>query len=108
MTDNGTAIQEIFKKVDNFFTDVRIQVFLCWCIVGWNGRRSCETESNRNDLVSEYKQHQNATAHEEGEFDDEVDNHASGTVRPPHVPRKTLGICSFGDQNHVDEAISSV
>ena len=33
MTDNDTAIQEIFKKVANFFTDVRIKVFLCWCIV---------------------------------------------------------------------------
>ena len=68
----------------------------------------CETESNRNDLVSEYEQHQNTTAYEEGEFDDEVEKHASGTVLPPHVPRKRLGIRSFGDQKHVEEAISSV
>ena len=74
----------------------------------WTKFEFCETESNRNDLVSEYEHHQNATAYEEGEFDDEVDKHASGTVRPPHVPRKRLGICSFGDQKHVDEAISSV
>ena len=75
---------------------------------GMNEIKFYKTESNRNDLVSEYEQHQNATAYEEGEFDDEVDKHASGTVRPPHVSRKRLGICSFGDQKHVDEAISSV
>lgn len=30
-----------------------------------------EAESNMNDLVSEYQQYQDATAEEEGEFDDE-------------------------------------
>lgn len=30
-----------------------------------------EAESNMNDLVSEYQQYQDATADEEGEFDDE-------------------------------------
>ena len=30
-----------------------------------------EAESNMNDLVSEYQQYQDATAEEEGEFEDE-------------------------------------
>ena len=75
---------------------------------GMDEMEFCETDSSRNDLVSEYEQHQNATAYEEGEFDDEVDKHASGTVRPPHVPRNRLGIWSCGDQKPVGEAISSV
>ena len=30
-----------------------------------------QAESNMNDLVSEYQQYQDATAEEDGEFDDE-------------------------------------
>lgn len=33
--------------------------------------RFTEAESNMNDLVSEYQQYQDATADEEGEFDEE-------------------------------------
>ena len=36
--------------------------FLCLCV---------QAESNMNDLVSEYQQYQDATAEEEGEFDEE-------------------------------------
>lgn len=32
-----------------------------------------EAESNMNDLVSEYQQYQDATAEEEGEFDEEAE-----------------------------------
>lgn len=32
---------------------------------------SFQAESNMNDLVSEYQQYQDATAEEEGEFDEE-------------------------------------
>lgn len=32
---------------------------------------SLQAESNMNDLVSEYQQYQDATAEEEGEFDEE-------------------------------------
>lgn len=32
-----------------------------------------EAESNMNDLVSEYQQYQDATAEEEGEFDEDED-----------------------------------
>merc|ERR1712242_513269 len=47
---NSTAIQEMFKRVSEQFT---------------------EAESNMNDLVSEYQQYQDATAEEEGEFDED-------------------------------------
>ena len=33
--------------------------------------RYSQAESNMNDLVSEYQQYQDATAEEEGEFEDE-------------------------------------
>ena len=32
-----------------------------------------ETESDMNDLVSEYQQYQDATAEEEGEYDEDED-----------------------------------
>ena len=34
-----------------------------------------EAESNMNDLVSEYQQYQDATAEEEGEYEDEDDGY---------------------------------
>ena len=44
-------------------------------VVSLHGLHSCElmcvTESNMNDLVSEYQQYQDATVEEEGEFDEE-------------------------------------
>merc|ERR1712028_304515 len=49
---NSTAIQEMWKRVSEQFT---------------------EAESNMNDLVSEYQQYQDATAEEEGEFDEDED-----------------------------------
>ena len=36
-----------------------------------NDTEFTEAESNMNDLVSEYQQYQDATAEEEGEFDEE-------------------------------------
>jgi tubulin beta len=35
-----------------------------------------EAESNMNDLISEYQQYQDATAEEEGEFEDEEEGEA--------------------------------
>lgn len=35
-----------------------------------------EAESNMNDLISEYQQYQEATADEEGEFEEEADAEA--------------------------------
>merc|ERR1712072_1431313 len=49
---NSTAIQELMKRVSEQFT---------------------AAESNMNDLVSEYQQYQDATAEEEGEFEEEED-----------------------------------
>merc|ERR1712039_13147 len=47
---NSTAIQELFKRISEQFT---------------------AAESNMTDLVFEYQQYQDATAEEEGEFDEE-------------------------------------
>merc|ERR1712159_138077 len=47
---NSTCMQEVMKRVAEQFT---------------------EAESNMNDLVSEYQQYQDASAEEEGEFEEE-------------------------------------
>merc|ERR1711920_333414 len=58
---NNTAIQEMFKRVAEYFTAMfRRKAFLHWY-----------TGEDMNDLVSEYQQYQDATAEEEGEFDEE-------------------------------------
>ncbi|CAE8728964.1 unnamed protein product, partial [Polarella glacialis] len=60
---NSTAIQEMFK---------RVAAFLHWYTgEGMDEMEFTEAESNMNDLVSEYQQYQDATAEEEGEFDEE-------------------------------------
>jgi len=51
-------------------------VEVCSIVVVYLGRYSslhgsAEAESNMNDLVSEYQQYQDATAEEEGEFDED-------------------------------------
>ena len=40
-------------------------------VAGMDEMEFTEAESNMNDLVSEYQQYQDATAEEEGEFDEE-------------------------------------
>merc|ERR1711924_575285 len=48
------------------------QGFLHWYTgEGMDEMEFTEAESNMNDLVSEYQQYQDATAEEEGEFDEE-------------------------------------
>ena len=50
------------------------QAFLHWYTgEGMDEMEFTEAESNMNDLVSEYQQYQDATAEEEGEFDEEDD-----------------------------------
>jgi len=45
-----------------------------------------EAESNMNDLVSEYQQYQEATAEEEGEFEEgEEETENAWTSTPPAV-----------------------
>merc|ERR1719438_395638 len=65
-----TAIQELFKRISEQFTAMfRRKAFLHWYT--GEGMEFTEAESNMNDLVSEYQQYQDATAEEEGEFDEE-------------------------------------
>merc|ERR1712149_129774 len=70
---NSTAIQEMFKRVAEFFTAMfHRKAFLHWYTgEGMDEMEFTEAESNMNDLVSEYQQYQDATAEEEGEFDEE-------------------------------------
>merc|ERR1711865_1240512 len=70
---NSTAIQEVFKRVSEQFTGMfRRKAFLHWYTgEGMDEMEFTEAESNMNDLVSEYQQYQDATAEEEGEFDED-------------------------------------
>ncbi|PIO73043.1 Tubulin/FtsZ family, GTPase domain protein [Teladorsagia circumcincta] len=69
---NSTAIQELFKRISEQFTAMfRRKAFLHWYTgEGMDEMEFTEAESNMNDLVSEYQQYQEATADDEGEFDD--------------------------------------
>jgi len=73
---NSTAIQEMFKRVAEQFTAMfRRKAFLHWYTgEGMDEMEFTEAESNMNDLVSEYQQYQDATAEEEGEYDEEEED----------------------------------
>merc|ERR1719213_969266 len=62
----------MFKRVAEQFTGMfRRKAFLHWYTgEGMDEMEFTEAESNMNDLVSEYQQYQDATAEEEGEFDE--------------------------------------
>ncbi|KAI1298586.1 Tubulin beta-1 chain [Halotydeus destructor] len=70
---NSTAIQELFKRISEQFTAMfRRKAFLHWYTgEGMDEMEFTEAESNMNDLVSEYQQYQEATAEDEGEFEEE-------------------------------------
>merc|ERR1711971_302508 len=70
---NSTAIQELFKRISEQFTAMfRRKAFLHWYTgEGMDEMEFTEAESNMNDLVSEYQQYQEATAEDEGDFEDE-------------------------------------
>ncbi|XP_050684694.1 tubulin beta-4B chain-like [Leptidea sinapis] len=70
---NTTAIQSIFKRVsEQFVAMFRRKAFLHWYTgEGMDEMEFTEAESNMNDLISEYQQYQDATADDEGEFDEE-------------------------------------
>merc|ERR1712024_105664 len=70
---NSTAIQEMLKRVAEYFTAMfRRKAFLHWYAgEGMDEMEFTEADSNMNDLVSEYQQYQEATAEDEGEFDEE-------------------------------------
>ncbi|KAI1037235.1 hypothetical protein LB503_008904 [Fusarium chuoi] len=68
---NSTAIQEIFKRVDDQFSAMfRRKAFLHWYTSeGMDEMEFTEAQSNLHDLVSEYQQYQDA------EIDDEVEEY---------------------------------
>ena len=70
---NTTAVQETWKRVAEQFTAMfRRKAFLHWYTgEGMDEMEFTEAESNMNDLVSEYQQYQDASAEEEGEFDED-------------------------------------
>ena len=70
---NSTCMQEVMKRVAEQFTAMfRRKAFLHWYTgEGMDEMEFTEAESNMNDLVSEYQQYQDATAEEEGEFDED-------------------------------------
>merc|ERR1712216_309342 len=70
---NSTCMQEVMKRVAEQFTSMfRRKAFLHWYTgEGMDEMEFTEAESNMNDLVSEYQQYQDASAEEEGEFDEE-------------------------------------
>jgi len=70
---NSTSIQEVWKRISEQFTLVfRRKAFLHFYTgEGMDEMEFTEAESNMNDLVSEYQQYQDATAEEEGEFDED-------------------------------------
>merc|ERR1719333_1525993 len=73
---NSTSIMEMFKRVIEQFTLMfRRKAFLHWYTgEGMDEMEFTEAESNSNDLVSEYQQYQDATAEDEGEFDEEEED----------------------------------
>merc|ERR1719389_1281305 len=66
------AICDIPPKGLKMSVGFRRNAFLHWYTgEGMDEMEFTEAESNMNDLVSEYQQYQDATAEEEGEFDEE-------------------------------------
>ncbi|KAJ9563839.1 hypothetical protein OSB04_008999 [Centaurea solstitialis] len=74
---NSTSIEEMFRWVSEQFTVMfRRKAFLHWYPgEGMDEMEFTEAESNMNDLVSEYQQHQDAVTNEveEEEYDEEVE-----------------------------------
>ena len=70
---NSTCMQEVMKRVAEQFTSMfRRKAFLHWYTgEGMDEMEFTEAESNMNDLVSEYQQYQDASAEEEGEYEEE-------------------------------------
>ena len=73
LTGNTTSMQELWQRLSNQFAAMyKRKAFLHWYTgEGMDEMEFTEAESNMNDLVSEYQQYQDASAEEEGEFDDE-------------------------------------
>jgi len=72
---NNTAIQELFKRVNEQFTSMfRRKAFIHWYTgEGMDEMEFTEAESNMNDLVSEYQQYQDASVEDEMGGDEDED-----------------------------------
>ncbi|WZN60510.1 beta tubulin [Chloropicon roscoffensis] len=70
---NTTAMQDVFRRIsDQFSVMFRRKAFLHWYTgEGMDEMEFTEAESNTNDLISEYQQYQDASAEEEGDYEDE-------------------------------------
>ncbi|KAF4991862.1 hypothetical protein FDECE_13889 [Fusarium decemcellulare] len=64
---NSTAVQELFKRVDDQFSAMfRRKAFLHWYThEGMDEMEFTEAQSNMHDLISEYQQYQDASADDE-------------------------------------------
>lgn len=71
---NNTAMQEIFKRLDEQFTSMfRRKAFLHWYTnEGMDEMEFTEAQSNVNDLIAEYQQYQDANIEDEA-VDEEPD-----------------------------------
>lgn len=70
---NSTSIQLMFRRVSEQFTAMfRRKAFLHWYTnEGMDEMEFTEAESNMNDLVAEYQQHQDSPIDDEGDFGEE-------------------------------------
>ena len=70
---NSTAIQEIFKRIDDQFSAMfRRKAFLHWYTgEGMDEMEFTEAQSNMKDLISEYQQYQDAGIDDEEEYGEE-------------------------------------
>ena len=68
LSSTGTLVSETVFLISHIILAVCKLIFLG---EGMDEMEFTEAESNMNDLVSEYQQYQDATAEEEGEFDEE-------------------------------------
>ncbi|AQK92522.1 Tubulin beta-2 chain [Zea mays] len=96
---NSTSIQEMFCHVSEQFSALfRRKAFLHWYTgEGMDEIEFTESESNMNDLVSEYQQYQDAAADEEAKYKDEEAIQDESGVAYEWVVTKKSGYCSKGD-----------
>eukprot|EP00306_Pavlova_sp_CCMP459_P014466 CAMPEP_0185211104 /NCGR_PEP_ID=MMETSP1140-20130426/66858_1 /TAXON_ID=298111 /ORGANISM="Pavlova sp., Strain CCMP459" /LENGTH=589 /DNA_ID=CAMNT_0027778943 /DNA_START=95 /DNA_END=1866 /DNA_ORIENTATION=+ len=94
---NSTCMQEVMKRISEQFTAMfRRKAFLHWYTgEGMDEMEFTEAESNLNDLVSEYQQYQDASAEEEGEFDEEEGEEYKPRRTRFYVVRDRLLGCSL-------------
>ncbi|RUS13952.1 Tubulin/FtsZ, GTPase domain-containing protein, partial [Endogone sp. FLAS-F59071] len=77
---NSTAIQELFRRVNEQFTVMfRRKAFLHWYTgEGMDPMEFTEAESNMNDLVSEYQQYQDAVTEGDDLDEEEEEEYTEG------------------------------